>query len=117
MSQPDSGFDFDEWMNLAKTDPAAFDARRQQMIDQLIAQAPAHIRQRLTSFQWRIDMERARCDNPLQAAIKLSNMMLDLVYGDRGFLWSLKQLTDPAAPAEPAAASASVLPLRRDPQP
>jgi hypothetical protein len=108
-------FDFDEWMNLAKSDPEAFDARRKQVIDDLIEHAPEHIRQRLKSFQWRIDMERARCENPLQACIKLSNMMWELVYGDRGFLWSLQQFADPKAlPANSAAASASaqILPLR-----
>ncbi len=106
-------FDFDEWMNLAKTDPAAFDARRKQVIDDLIENAPEHIRQRLKSFQWRIDMERARCENPLQACIKLSNMMWELVYGDRGFLWSLQQFADSKAlPTAATAASAQVLPLR-----
>ena len=113
MSHRDFRFDFDEWMNLARTDPEAFDARRKKIIDELIAHAPEHIRQRLISFQWRINMERARCSNPMQACIKLSNMMWDLVYGDRGFLWSLQQLSDPDArqPAA-AAASAQVLPLR-----
>lgn len=119
MSERETWFDFDEWMRLAKTDPEAFDARRREMIEALINKAPERIRQRLTSFQWRIDMERARCENPLQAAIKLSNMMWELVYGDRGFLWSLRQLTEPDPVAGPEAASATVLPLkprRRDPQ-
>lgn len=106
-------FDFDEWMNLAKTDPEAFDARRKQVIDDLIAHAPEHIRQRLKSFQWRIDMERARCENPMQACIKLSNMMWELVYGDRGFLWSLQQFSDPnALKTTSVANSAQILPLR-----
>lgn len=106
-------FDFDEWMNLAKTDPAAFDARRKQVIDDLIAHAPEHLRQRLKSFQWRIDMERARCENPMQACIKLSNMMWELVYGDRGFLWSLRQFAEPqAVPAAGGGTTAQILPLR-----
>lgn len=116
MSYRDFRFDFDEWMNLAKTDPDAFDARRKQIIDDLIATAPEHIRQRLKSFQWRIDMERARCDNPMQACIKLSNMMWELVYGDRGFLWSLQQISDPSTLMTAAVANASptaqVLPLK-----
>lgn len=116
MSYRNFRFDFDEWMNLAKTDPEAFDARRKEIIDDLIAHAPEHIRQRLKSFQWRIDMERARCDNPMQACIKLSNMMWDLVYGDRGFLWSLQQISDPntllTASAATATPSAQVLPLK-----
>jgi hypothetical protein len=52
----------------------------------------------------------------MQACIKLSNMMWELVYGDRGFLWSLQQLSDPqalatAATAE-AAPSAQIVPLK-----
>jgi len=116
MSHPRFDFDFDEWMNLAKTDPEAFDLKRKQIIDDLIAHAPERIRQRLIQFQWRIDMERARCSNPLQACIKLSNMMWDMVYGDRGFLWSLQQVADPntlmtAVPAE-AGSGAQIVPLR-----
>ncbi|MEO1766816.1 DUF3135 domain-containing protein [Thiobacter aerophilum] len=111
MSQRDFRFDFDEWMRLAKTDPAAFDARRQQAIEALINEAPPHIRQRLERFQWRIDVERVRCENPMQACIKLSNMMWQLVYGDRGFLWSLSLLSDPN-PVAPAATAASVVSLK-----
>ena len=116
MSYRNFHFDFDEWMNLAQNDPDEFDARRKKIIDELIAAAPEHIRQRLKSFQWRIDMERARCDNPMQACIKLSNMMWELVYGDRGFLWSLQQISDPNALMATAVASnvpsAQVLPLK-----
>jgi hypothetical protein len=116
MSHFSFDFDFDEWMNLAKSDPDAFDAKRRQVIEDLIAHAPEHIRQRLVSFQWRIDMERSRCSNPLQACIKLSNMMWEMVYGDRGFLWSLQQLSDPHAlattSADEAFGTAQILPLK-----
>lgn len=115
MSQHASGFDFDEWMKLAQSDPEAFDTRRRAMIEALIASAPEHIRERLVRFQWRIDMERSRCANPMQACIKLSNMMWELVYGDRGFLWSLEQLSDPAPAVGSAAASGAVLSLRPRP--
>jgi hypothetical protein len=111
MSESGSRFDFDEWMRLAQSDPAAFESRRQAAIEALIAQAPPHVRERLQRFQWRIDMERARCDNPLQACLKLSRMMWELVYGDHGFLWSLRQLSEPTPLTQPAA-SASVVPLR-----
>ena len=90
-------YDFDSLSQLAQSDPHAFETKRQQMIDQLIASAPEVMQQRLRSFQWRIDMERERSDNPLQACIRLSNMMWDLVYADRGFLWSLQALSEPNA--------------------
>lgn len=88
-------YDFDSLSQLAQSDPQAFEAKRLEMIGQLIADAPEEMRQRLRSFQWRIDRERERSDNPLQACIRLSNMMWDMVYADRGFLWSLQALADP----------------------
>ena len=88
-------FEFEALASLAQNDPAAFELKRQQMIDKLIEGAPEDLRQRLRSFQWRIDMERQRSANPLQACIRLSNMMWDLIYADRGFLWSLQAMSDP----------------------
>ena len=89
-------FDFDSLAELAQSDPQAFETMRLAMISKLIEGAPEDLRQRLRSFQWRIDMERQRCDNPLQACIRISNMMWDMVYADRGFLWALQALSDPA---------------------
>lgn len=88
-------FDFDIWAHLAKNDPQAFEAKRLSMIEELIDQAPPALRQRLRGLQWRIDMERERCKTPLQACIRISNMMWDMIYADRGFLWSLQVLADP----------------------
>ena len=105
-------FDFDSLSQLAQSDPEAFEAKRQEMIGQLIESAPEELRQRLRSFQWRIDMERERSDNPLQACIRISNMMWDMVYADRGFLWSLQALADPGgmlALGETGTARAEVL--------
>ncbi len=100
-------FDFDRWAALARDDPEAFEARRQQAINELIANAPEELRQRLERFQWRIDMERARCSNPLQACIRISNMMWDLVYADRGFLWSLQVLSNPGSLMAPLPAESN----------
>src|SRR4030065_279618 len=105
MAMSEEQFDFEDWASLAQSDPAAFEAKRQAMIDKLIEDAPEDLRQRLRSFQWRIDMERQRSANPLQACIRISNMMWDLIYADRGFLWSLQAMSDPsslltAVPAE-----------------
>ena len=107
-------FHFEDWASLAQSDPAAFEAKRQEMIDKLIEGAPEDLRQRLRSFQWRIDMERSRSANPLQACIRISNMMWDLIYADRGFLWSLQAMSDPssllnAVPAESGSADIVVL--------
>ena len=105
-------FDFDSLAQLAQSDPEAFEAKRLAMIGKLIDGAPEDIQQRLRGFQWRIDMERQRCDNPLQACIRISNMMWDMIYADRGFLWSLQALADPAgmlATGTEAVSSAEVL--------
>lgn len=116
-------FDFDAWAQLAKSDPEAFEAQRQKLIDDFIANAPEAVRNRLTGAQWRIDMERRRSDNPLQACMRISSMMWDMIYADRGFLWSLQVLSDPrgvlALPeAEASRAEVVALPLRdRLPQP
>jgi len=112
-------FIFEEWANLAQEDPAAFETKRQEMIDKLIEGAPEDLRQRLRSFQWRIDMERQRSANPLQACIRISNMMWDLIYADRGFLWSLQAMSDPSAllnavPAESGSADVVLLKPERN---
>ncbi|MEW5944101.1 MAG: DUF3135 domain-containing protein [Pseudomonadota bacterium] len=117
MSDPDSClFDFDEWAALAEADPAAFEAKRRQAIEDLIAQAPEHIRHRLRCIQWRIDRERERCRTPLAACLRLYSMMWDSVYGDGGLLWVLRQVAGsgqlPAANRK-LARSAEILSFRR----
>ncbi len=108
-------FDFEDWASLAQSDPEAFEAKRQAAIAKLIESAPEELRQRLRGFQWRIDMERQRSANPLQACIRISNMMWDLIYADRGFLWSLQAMSDPQSlfnvvPAE--SGSAEIISLK-----
>ena len=95
MTDDTEQFDFDAWAALAQNDPPAFEAKRLSMIEALIDEAPPELRQRLRGLQWRIDMERERCSTPLQACIRISNMMWDMIYADRGFLWSLQVLADP----------------------
>lgn len=114
MSNTQEQFDFDVWAQLAKNDPEAFEAKRLSMIEELIEQAPPALQQRLRGLQWRIDVERERSKTPLQACIRISNMMWDMIYADRGFLWSLQVLADPEGLTDvlPAAAtSAKVVPF------
>ncbi|MCW5626511.1 MAG: DUF3135 domain-containing protein [Burkholderiales bacterium] len=68
-------FDFEEWRDLAASDPEAFERRRLEAIEALIAQAPERERQRLRGLQFRIDMERQRSSNPLGACVRISRMM------------------------------------------
>lgn len=107
--------DFDSLARLAQSDPQAFEAKRLEMIAQMIESAPQELRQRLHRFQWRIDMERERSDNPLQACIRISNMMWNMIHADRGFLWSLRAMTEPdgmLALSETSATRAEVLTLK-----
>ena len=82
-------FDFDEWKDLAETDPEAFEHRRLALIEAEINAAPAAIQDRLRGLQWQVDMTRKRYKHPSASSAKLFEMMWDKVYGDKGFLEAL----------------------------
>jgi len=82
-------FAFDEWRDLAKKDPQAFEQKRQSFIDSIISEAPSKHRGRLEGLQWRIDIERQRSPNPMSACVRISSMMLDSVYGEGGLVSAL----------------------------
>jgi Protein of unknown function (DUF3135) len=86
---PDSDFDFEEWAALAKSDPEAFEAKREKAIARFIEQASPHMQNRLRGLQWRIDMVRDRSTNPLSSCMQIFNQMWSSVYGERGFLDAL----------------------------
>jgi len=75
-------FDFDKWANLAKQDPHAFEARRKEMIDEIIKGFPSDSRHLSEGLQFRIDMERRRSKNPMESCIRISNMMKEQFYTD-----------------------------------
>ena len=81
---PGSDFDFEEWASLAKTDPQAFEAKREAAISQLIAGASPRMQTRLRGLQWRIDMDRSRASNPLSSCMQMFNKMWASVYGEGG---------------------------------
>lgn len=83
---------FDEWRELAVRNPVAFEARRRAVIAAAIAAAPPERRERLKRLQWRIDRVRSRDSDPLLACMRLSRMMWDSVYGERGLLAQLEHL-------------------------
>lgn len=88
-------FDFNEWSQLAKNDPEAFEARRKDIIEEELAKAPDEYRQRLEQLQWRIDAERLRHKHPLASAQCLFHMMWDQVYGSNGLLDALNGMVGP----------------------
>ena len=81
---PDSDFNFEEWAALAKSDPQAFEAKREEVIEQLISGASPRMQTRLRGLQWRIDMDRARASNPLASCMQMFNKMWASVYGEGG---------------------------------
>jgi hypothetical protein len=97
-----SEFNFDEWLQLAKDDPEAFEKRRLQAIDALIAETSGEQQQRLRGLQWRIDMERRKYRDSLVRCQKVFSMMWSSVYGDNGLLQAL-QGKNPAQGATGAA--------------
>jgi hypothetical protein len=100
---PDSAFDFEEWALLAKTDPQAFEARRDEEIARLIAQASPHSQARLRGLQWKLDTERRHAGNPLSACVRIFNQMWESVYGERGLVEALHSLDGRPLPERPAA--------------
>jgi hypothetical protein len=99
--------DFDRLRLLAARDPAAFEAKRREVIEAAIARAPLDRQQRLRGLQWRVEQVRRRAPNPMAACIALSGMMWDAVTGQGGLL---ETLTEGAAPRR---GSAQVIVLRR----
>ncbi len=93
--------DFDEWFDemaaLAQESPKDFEKMRQELIEQTINQATPSCQEKLRKLQWRIDMERKRAKTPLGACIRIYDMLLEMVYGEGGFLDSIKMLERIAA--------------------
>ena len=85
--------DFDDWSGLAKSDPAAFELRRAQAIEELIARMPEHKQQRMRCLQWKIDQVRDRAGSPMAACIKLSEMMWDSLTGPGGLKEALDRMS------------------------
>ncbi|MBX3651512.1 MAG: DUF3135 domain-containing protein [Burkholderiales bacterium] len=68
-------FSFEEWAALAREDGEAFERRRQQLIESMLAAAPERMQRRLRGLQFQIDLERERAGTPLGVAVRLNSMM------------------------------------------
>jgi hypothetical protein len=95
-------FDFDTWMQLYKTDPEAFECRREALIKDAISSAPVEQQRRLNGLQFQIDMERRRSNSALQGCMRISSMMWKKCDQMRGKLNELSQQRDSevSAPTE-----------------
>jgi len=81
--------------DMAKRDPTEFESTRLVAIEELIASVPEDRQGKLRCLQWRIDQERRISSTPLEACIRISNMMWDRLAGDDGLLEQIKSLKDP----------------------
>lgn len=84
-----TSLDFDEAVELARNDPAAFEQYRLDAIEALITRAPVGNRQKLRRLQWRIEQERRRAPNAIAACVKLYQMMWDSFAGEYGLIDAL----------------------------
>jgi len=92
--------DFEYWRKLAKSDPQAFERAREEVIAQYIASLPAVQQDRMRRLQWRVDIERQRARNPMDAAIRIYDMMWDSVGKSMEALESLAEAMPGAAPVK-----------------
>jgi hypothetical protein len=105
--------DFDLAMQLARTDPEAFEQYRKDVIEVLIARAPERNRHQLRCLQWRIDQERERASNPYAACVRLYRMMWDSFAGQSGLIDTLRNTHTPPRSMGSPQAKAKILPFSR----
>ena len=86
-----SDFDFDLWSKMAQEEPEKFELMRQQLIDDLIAQAPEHFKPRMIGLQWQVDQVRKKASNPMAACLRISQKMWNNVVGENGLLNALQE--------------------------
>lgn len=68
-------FDFKEWADLYQVDPAAFEQRREAVLEGYIASVDPEARLALEQTLFRIRMIRQRSKSPLQSAMESSKLM------------------------------------------
>jgi len=74
----DVNFNLNEWFKLAEEDIEAFEVEREKLLKAFI-ESGCNKRQ-LNGLQFRINMERRRAKNPLDACIRISKMMNSQFY-------------------------------------
>lgn len=67
--------DHDAMACLAREDPEAFERLRRDLLDGMIERAPDHLKPRLRGVQFRVDQVRQLAHTPLNATIRISELM------------------------------------------
>ena len=112
--KPIKVLDFDEAVELARTDPEAFEQYRRDIISLLINRAPERNRHQLRCLQWRIDQERKRASNPIDACLKLYRMMWDSLVGESGLIDTIRHAGKPRHGTQNRLPTAKVLSFSRE---
>lgn len=79
---------------LARDDPQAFDALRQELIENRINRAPERLQHRLRVLQFRVDGIRRLAGSPLGATLKIQALMWNYFLKMNEKLQGLVRLTD-----------------------
>lgn len=66
---------YDVLSQLARNDPAAYEAWRCEVIDDFINSAPDKIKPRLRGLQWRVECVRKQSKTALGSAVRLNDLM------------------------------------------
>ena len=103
---------FDELKTMAAERPEELESLRKRMTDEILRQAPEERRRRLEGIVFKINAERQRSKNPMQACIRISQMMMDSVGELRDALNSMGMPATQRAATE-APRVAEVVPFRR----
>lgn len=98
-----TSIDFDQWVELAKTDPQGFEAKRTEWIEATIDTIAPHKQHRMRCLQWKIDQIRDRAASPMDACIQISEMMWDSLTGSGGLKDALEHLGNGQPTAMPKA--------------
>lgn len=89
-------FDFKEWADLYQVDPAAFEQRREAVLEGYVASVDPEQRQSLEQTLFRIRMIRQRAKSPLQSALESSKLMWESFGKLREQVQKLEQELNPA---------------------
>ena len=81
--------DFDDWVSLATSDPAAFEALRESKISAYLEKVSESRRHRMRCLQWKIDKLREKNkDSALAACYSISELMWETFDHFRSILHS-----------------------------
>ncbi len=102
--------DFEQWAQLARHDPHAFEQLRHRLLEAYIARSSSTHQDRLRGLQWRIDRLREQASNPMSACVQISNLMWD-TFDQLGQAYKNPDLSPPEKSPK-AGQSATVLPFK-----